>query len=218
MRVIRIGRDASNDYIINHPTVSGFHADLYVYDNGAMQLVEHSANGTYVNQKYIHNNTCIILGNEVLTFPSMQAVPVSKILNTEAKSDTEKPEEINMVDIPKENGTPHAKPGMGFGETLSHFFSNYTNFSGRARRQEYWYIFLWNLLLGIIPFVNIIWGLITLIPGVALSVRRLHDIGKSGLWLLLAFVPFVGGIILFIWTITDSDTHSNEYGPSPKYT
>lgn len=218
MKVIRIGRDVSNDYVINHPMVSNYHADLYIYNNGAMQLVEHSTNGTYINQAFIHNDTYILLGDEVLTFPNQQPIHVSKILNIEVKADTEKPEDIILSDTSnKENQTLYENPGMDFGQTLSYYFSNYANFSGRARRKEYWYIFVWNLLFGIIPIVNTIWALITFIPGLALSVRRLHDVGRRGWWLLLAFIPLIGAIVIFIWTVTDSVPHENEYGPSPKY-
>ena len=217
MRVIRIGRDTSNDYVIDHPTVSSYHADLYIFDNGAMQIVEHSTNGTYINQSFIHNNTYILLGDELLTVPGQHAVYVSKILGVEVKADTKKPEDKILVDTSKESHTLNKVPGMDFFETLSHYFSNYTNFSGRARRQEYWYICVWNLLFGIIPIVNTIWAMITIIPGLSLTVRRLHDIGKSGWWLFLSFIPVIGVIVIFIWTITDSVPYANEYGTSPKY-
>ena len=94
MRIIRIGRDTSNDYIIEHPAVSGFHADLYVYDNGAMQLVEHSTNGTYVNNNFVHNSTCLLHVNDVLVFPDQRPTYVYNLLSVEVKADTEKPEDL----------------------------------------------------------------------------------------------------------------------------
>ncbi len=55
-----------------------------------------------------------------------------------------------------------------------------------------------------------------LIPGLAVSIRRLHDISKSGWWLLIAFVPLIGGIVLLIFMVTDSTPGNNQYGPNPK--
>jgi uncharacterized membrane protein YhaH (DUF805 family) len=110
---------------------------------------------------------------------------------------------------------------------------NYANFSGRARRKEYWFFVLFNVifafaamlldnLLGLAiedvgygPFY-ILYSLAMLIPGIAVSVRRLHDIGKSGWYILLALIPCVGGIILLVFDLTPGDTYENEYGPDPK--
>lgn len=109
----------------------------------------------------------------------------------------------------------------------------YVNLSGRARRKEYWFFVLFNAIftiaamildnvigltikdLGYGPFY-ILYVLATLLPSIAVSVRRLHDIGKSGLFLLLAFIPCVGGIILLIFDVTAGDVGENQYGPDPK--
>lgn len=205
MRVIRIGRDLCNDYVVSHPMVSGFHAELHVYDNGALQLVEHSTNGTYVNSTFIRNEIYNLNGGEVLFFPGTDPVPVWAILGSATIPPAEN-EEIRRI-----------RSGMNFGDTLIYFFDHYADFKGRARRREYWLMFLWNLIFNIIPFVNILWWLGTFIPNLALGVRRLHDIGKSGWCWLLGFIPLVGPIILFVWELTDSDASTNEYGPSPKY-
>ncbi|MDO9454789.1 DUF805 domain-containing protein [Nocardioides sp.] len=102
---------------------------------------------------------------------------------------------------------------------------NYANFSGRARRSEYWYFFLFNFLVSIvaqvvdnvigIPILTIVVGLGLLVPGLAVSVRRLHDIDKSGWFILIALIPLVGAIILLVWACTDSKP-DNQYGPNPK--
>ncbi|WP_282694978.1 DUF805 domain-containing protein [Streptomyces sp. CC208A] len=103
---------------------------------------------------------------------------------------------------------------------------NYAGFSGRARRKEYWMFFLFNaivaLLLGglsvavetTIPYM--IYVLAIIVPSLAVSVRRLHDTGRSGWWLLFAFVPVVGGITLFVFTVLEGQNTENEYGPDPK--
>ncbi|CAA0224312.1 DUF805 domain-containing protein [Tenacibaculum maritimum] len=105
----------------------------------------------------------------------------------------------------------------------------YSDFNGRARRQEFWMFALFNFIfasiaiaidyaLGFIGFSPIygIYSLGVLIPNIALSIRRLHDIGKSGWLLLLAFIPLIGGIYLLILFATNGDSGNNEYGADPK--
>jgi uncharacterized membrane protein YhaH (DUF805 family) len=115
-------------------------------------------------------------------------------------------------------------------------FKNYANFTGRARRAEYWYFVLGNFLL-IVPFYiiaivgvssdnsllstvgMIIYGLValgTIIPGLAAAVRRLHDLNKSGWYYFIGFIPIVGGIILLVWFFTDGNRFTNNYGTDPK--
>ncbi|UYM17088.1 DUF805 domain-containing protein [Endozoicomonas euniceicola] len=102
----------------------------------------------------------------------------------------------------------------------------YAVFSGRARRKEYWMFTLFNLLIAFaISFIEIMLGgygtigslyiLAVLIPAIAVSVRRLHDIDRSGWWLLIGLIPF-GSIVLFVFFVLDSKVESNEYGPNPK--
>ena len=101
---------------------------------------------------------------------------------------------------------------------------NYANFSGRAQRAEYWMFSLLNIIFITVLFADFfisggfIYGAYCLamcIPALAVGVRRLHDIDKSGWFLLLAFVPIVG-IILLVWQCTDSTPGDNQYGPNPK--
>ena len=112
---------------------------------------------------------------------------------------------------------------------------NYANFDGRARRSEYWYYTLMNviivialeILLGVGAMVSsvlaIIVGLLlvvyaigTLVPSIAVMVRRLHDIGKSGWWYFIALIPLAGPIWLIVLLATDSQEGTNEYGVNPK--
>lgn len=110
---------------------------------------------------------------------------------------------------------------------------NYVNFSGRARRQEYWMFYLFHIIiiftLGLIsgmlveatdsPAVFIVLGLYvlaTFLPTLAVTVRRLHDTGKSGWYYLLSLIPYIGGIIIFVFTVQNGDVGSNQYGPDPK--
>ena len=103
----------------------------------------------------------------------------------------------------------------------------YAVFSGRARRTEYWMFMLFNVIAGIIlgivdailgtgGVLGAIYALAVLIPGLAVSVRRLHDTSRSGWWLLIAFVPIVGAIVLLVFSLQDSTPGPNAYGPNPK--
>ena len=117
---------------------------------------------------------------------------------------------------------------MGFQQAVETVFSKYADFSGRARRSEYWYFFLFNVLvyfvislLGIFLqqwLINVLSGIYSfavLIPTLAVSWRRLHDTGRSGLWFLLTFIP-IGQIVYIVFLCLDSQPGSNQYGPNPK--
>jgi uncharacterized membrane protein YhaH (DUF805 family) len=112
-------------------------------------------------------------------------------------------------------------------------FENYANFSGRARRSEYWYFALVSTIISIalsvtdylagLTFENstsgpigFVYSLLVLIPCLALTVRRLHDVGKSGWFFFIALIPVIGAIWLLILFCTEGDGGSNQYGPDPK--
>ena len=107
----------------------------------------------------------------------------------------------------------------------------YADFSGRARRKEYWMFFLFNFLimLGIaivetviglgfmgIGLISFIYAIGVLIPGLAVTVRRLHDTDRSGWWLLVAFIPIVGALALLYFMVVDGTPGANRYGANPK--
>ena len=101
---------------------------------------------------------------------------------------------------------------------------NYANFSSRARRKEYWMFALFNIIFGFFLFMidnsfvlYTVYLLAIFIPGLAVTVRRLHDLDKSGWWILINMIPIVGGIWFFILLCTDGTQGPNKYGPSPKY-
>ncbi len=110
---------------------------------------------------------------------------------------------------------------------------NYAVFNGRARRKEYWMFSLFNLIFLIIAIIldnlfgtvinNVGYGLFyflytiaVLIPSLAVSVRRLHDVGKSGWFLLIVLIPIIGSIWLLVLLVTDGDAEKNKYGDNPK--
>ena len=107
----------------------------------------------------------------------------------------------------------------------------YATFSGRAQRAEYWYFVLFSTIISFVlilldimlgtsdsngtGLLSGIYSLAVFIPTLAVSVRRLHDIGKKGWWLLAILIPFIGFILLIIWFATDSK-EDNQYGEDPK--
>jgi uncharacterized membrane protein YhaH (DUF805 family) len=104
--------------------------------------------------------------------------------------------------------------------------TNYANFTGRARRSEYWWYILFSmiasLVLGLIDQAVIgagvlqgIFGLATFIPGIAVGVRRLHDRDMSGWWLLIVLAPLIGWAILIYLFATPGTAGENRFGPEP---
>lgn len=104
---------------------------------------------------------------------------------------------------------------IGFGKAVKICFSKYANFKGRAPRAEYWWFFLFSFILGCIPIVNFIAPLVLIIPSLAVTWRRLHDIGKGGGWYFLGFFPVFGIIILLVWYCTEGEKRSNRFGSNP---
>jgi uncharacterized membrane protein YhaH (DUF805 family) len=109
----------------------------------------------------------------------------------------------------------------------------YAVFSGRARRKEYWMFTLFNIIFLIVAmildnvlgttigdigygYIYLLYGLAVIIPSLAVLVRRLHDIGKSGWWIFISLIPLIGSIWLLILLVTDSKPGENQYGPNPK--
>ena len=115
-------------------------------------------------------------------------------------------------------------------ECVKKGFAGYSDYSSRSRRKEFWYFYLaliiYELILNVISrilkiaIVSYICYVLLVIPILVfflpLSVRRLHDTGRSGWWLLLD-LTIIGGIVILVFCCLDSDPQNNEYGPSPKY-
>ena len=120
---------------------------------------------------------------------------------------------------------------MGFPEAVRTVLSKYAVFSGRARRSEYWWWFLFTIIVSIITsildaaagtnydtgggVINTIVALALFLPGLAVAIRRLHDTGRVGWWVLIGIIPLIGWIVLLVFFVQDSHG-DNKYGPSPK--
>lgn len=139
---------------------------------------------------------------------------------------------------PSNNGTPDFKsilqPDPNKSEAQYDYIDwckkcllNYVNFEGRARRKEFWAFQFGYIVLGILSLILgnlfklgdtlfILLILALLLPNLAVSVRRLHDVGRPGWWLLISFVPIIGYILLIIWFAKDGESQSNPYGAPAK--
>ena len=119
---------------------------------------------------------------------------------------------------------------MGFVDAVRTCLNKYATFAGRASRPEYWYFVLFNLLVSLVGtiveelsgglgavlgFVYALVALMLILPTLAVGARRLHDIGRTGWWLLLSFVPVIGQLVLLFWAIQRGNEGTNAYGPQP---
>lgn len=110
-------------------------------------------------------------------------------------------------------------------EAYKKMWTNYGNFRDRTTRRDYWLTFLMNLIIGfalgflsgltksnIFSYISTLYSIVMIIPGIALTVRRLHDTNRSGGWWFISLVPLVGAIVLLIFTVSVSVTENNNYG------
>lgn len=122
-----------------------------------------------------------------------------------------------------------------FMKYFNNVIKKYATFSGRARRKEYWMFALVSAIISLvlgfidnlaglqiaagntaIPVLTLLFELFILVPSLAVTARRLHDIGKSGWWILISLIPIIGEIVLFIFTVIKGNAGANKYGEDPK--
>lgn len=108
-------------------------------------------------------------------------------------------------------------------------FEKFADFEGRSRRSEFWSFYLVHMLIiiglamvgpriniGFYLFTLILYSILSIIPALAVTVRRLHDTDRSGWWYLISFIPFIGGIIMIVFLVTEGTPGPNLYGEDPK--
>lgn len=134
----------------------------------------------------------------------------------------------------EQNSIREASPKLSFTDAVRQVFNKYATFKGRARRSEYWWFVLFYSLVLIAAavldnlfditfeysFYGVIYciaALVLFLPNLAVTVRRLHDINKSGWNILWGIIPLIGSILLIVWCCQDSQAEANQYGESPKY-
>ena len=115
---------------------------------------------------------------------------------------------------------------MGFAEAVTSAFTRFIDFSTRSSRSEYWWFFLFYFVVNIVVNVadmmvigsgipQLIVLLVFLIPTLAVTVRRLHDVGRSGWWIFIALVPVVGFLIILYWMVIGGEDSENRFGANP---
>ena len=119
---------------------------------------------------------------------------------------------------------------MDFTTAIKTCLSKYADFNDRAMRSEYWYFVLFLILTNIVATIldtmlfgggdiqplSALWSLAMLLPSLAAGARRLHDIDKSGWWLLLGLIPILGALVLIYWFVQPSQQGTNRFGPAPR--
>ena len=141
---------------------------------------------------------------------------------------------------PQMQGMPYvARPAnmMSIMDAMKSCFQQYVGFSGRASRSEYWFFYLsfvvaamgmlvltvvsafvLDALAGLMGMLTMVTYLGFFLPMLSVTVRRLHDLGKSGWMFLVVLIPIVGGILLLVWFVSDGQPHDNAYGAVPTNT
>lgn len=118
---------------------------------------------------------------------------------------------------------------MNFTQAISSVLGKYATFSGRACRSEYWYWTLFTIIVSIVlslvdaslfaseqyGMLSLIFSLVVFIPGLAVTVRRLHDVNKSGWWFLIVLIPLLGVLLLLYWEVLKGTEGANDYGNNP---
>lgn len=118
---------------------------------------------------------------------------------------------------------------MDFMTAVKTCFNRYVTFAGRSARAEFWYFVLFLVIGGVVTVIldmaifptqlysplNSIFSLVTILPWLAVTVRRLHDIDRVGWWIFLSFIPLVGAIVLIVWFSKAGDSGTNRFGPNP---
>lgn len=232
MRVIRLGRAEDNDVVVSHPMVSGHHADIYVFDNGAIQYMDHSTNGTMIDGNFVRNSSFLLTGGERLVLPGDVSLDVSQLIASPSRTDTSMiddrsvevpmPQE-DMSETPVEGGVSQGKSSRGGAAGSPEMFSNMFSFSGRIRRLEYnivnfgislFYTILSSIMESMeFPSVGLFIVLLCAVPlawlQYAEGAKRCHDLGHSGWFQIIPFYPLA---MMF----GDGDSGDNEYGANPK--
>ena len=107
---------------------------------------------------------------------------------------------------------------MSFVDAVKYCLTNYANFKGRAARSEYWYFYLFAVLVYFVaallaPVLYVILLVAFFVPSIAVLTRRLHDTGRAGVAALFLLIPLVGAILVLVWLCTEGDKTVNKYGP-----
>lgn len=166
-------------------------------------------------------------GQATGVYLEMAAVPVKATVSAQANTLNLSPAAQENLDKAKQVFNKIEKGAGNYENAILTCFKKYAVFSGRARRSEFWYFQLFCLLGNLIfsfwvsksettEILGLIFFLVTLLPTLAVTVRRLHDLGRSGWLILVALIPFIGVLVVLFWATQEGNPDHNQYGPSPK--
>ena len=241
---LKIGRDASNHIIIEDASISRNHALLSVVGDSYKIRDLDSLNGTFINgirisgEVKLESEDILKLGSQLIPWmsyvESMEKIDEDIDMPYNESGDEAAEETVASA----ENGSNNVMEDNQLNQN-SYFdwylkcLKQFADFKGRSRRKEYWMFTLFNFIFAIITMVidNVIgtanletgygivyitYSILIFIPGIAVAVRRLHDVGKSGIMLFISLIPLVGAIWLLILFCTDSQNETNKWGDNPK--
>lgn len=239
MKIVKIGRNRDNDFVYQVPTISGYHADITFHDNGLCIYSDHSTNGTSINGKILKSGSQMIQYTDDIVLPGGVRLDLNRIRQFALGSDATvfgNNQEIHKQEWPSGLNNNMAGDVFTFSNFLPYIFSRYSDFTGRARRKEYWFLYLWNIIVFLAisvvgvslaminPGVGIVfsyvlcglYSLVMLVPGLSVFVRRIHDINHHWTYMLFLLIPIARYVFLCIIIFQDSYPERNQWGPCPK--
>ena len=159
----------------------------------------------------VSNHFCVSCGCEMSKLGETTVFPPPAVVDP-------LPTDFIQQTIKEDGFLALAPKKMSCGESIKHCFKNYASFKGRASRSEYWYFYLFTILvLFVIAMLSaVLYSLVLLgllLPFITVLTRRLHDTGRSGVKVLILFIPFIGSIFLLIWLCKAGDKTANKFGP-----
>ncbi|MCZ6482632.1 MAG: DUF805 domain-containing protein [Alphaproteobacteria bacterium] len=123
--------------------------------------------------------------------------------------------------------TEYWERGMNFVDAVKSAFARFADFATRSSRSEYWWFMLFYFLVGLVVtiiqftmemtsgIIDLLVFLVCIVPTISVSARRLHDIGRSGWWLLIGLIPLIGALILIFWAVKPGEDGDNRFGANP---
>ncbi|WP_336140534.1 DUF805 domain-containing protein [Acinetobacter ursingii] len=166
-------------------------------------------------------------GQATGVYLEMAAVPVKASVSAQGNTLNLSPAAQENLNKAKEAFSKWEQGEDNYRQAIVTCFKKYIVFSGRARRSEFWYFQLfcfiamlvftyWGTKSELMDTIGIIFFFATLLPILAVTVRRLHDLGRSGWLILVALIPFIGVFVVLFWATQEGNPDHNQYGPSPK--
>lgn len=215
-----------NNWMQTHPPKAGDNVDFTFNEVGSINQVTYQASHSQTNTPpNLSNNN-----GQQSVIPSLHKAPQGGYAPTSQNSHNHNDQSLNhQYDSGLDALYAEEEKYNLIDWTKKVIMRNYANFNGRARRKEYWFFYLGYFILAFVAVIidgtfgtddyglfHSVLALALFIPSIAVTVRRLHDIGRSGWSLFWLFLPIIGAILLIIWWATDTSPETNRWGPPAK--